>query len=250
MCHELEKRTVESRLFQAQAKDASLAIRSKKEMQEKLQQMISETQKADRLRSQFEEAMIKARHENANMKLKMESLKTEIVELKKVKPEVVVKAETPVDVKPVQKSDNSDILDQVRNTEKKLAEKTAEIKNKDALLTTTKNELAVATESLEKERKVNAENLTKAGERIANLLKSEKGLKQQLASKDRVLLQMNSELFMLKSRKNSISSDKPEVEPVEEEAHANLEGRVDQEKYNRLNDEVCQLREDKRRLGK
>ena len=78
MQNEVEKRTVEARLLQSQAKEGALANKSKREMHERIQELVARTAETEKLRMQFEGAMMKAREDNSNLKLEVEALRDEL----------------------------------------------------------------------------------------------------------------------------------------------------------------------------
>ena len=78
MQNEVEKRTVEARLLQSQAKEGALANKSKREMHERIQELVARTAETEKLRKQFEGAMMKAREDNSNLKMEVEALRVEL----------------------------------------------------------------------------------------------------------------------------------------------------------------------------
>lgn len=98
--------------------------------------------------------------------------------------------------------------------------------------------MASAIEERENSSKENSSKLTEAGERISALLRSENSLKQQLASKDRVLLQMNAELFSFRNKENPSGKNNDVLKSM----------LADEGEIAELRAQVAQLTEDNKRI--
>ena len=95
-----------------------------------------------------------------------------------------------------------------------------------------------AIEAREQSQKENSTKLSEAGERITALAKSENSLKQQLGSKDRVLLQMNAELFAFRNKANPSAINNDMLKEMQ-----GSEGEMKE-----LRAQVAQLSEDNKRI--
>merc|ERR1712157_578524 len=117
-----------------------------------------------------------------------------------------------------------------------IEEKTKEILVYENKAKKAETDLNLVVDTHEKSETDLSSKLQENGKRIADLLKSESTLKQQLQSKDRVLLQMNTELYELRKKLSGGQSSTKSADDVIKTLTAN------EDEIKRLQMEIMQLK--------